>query len=62
MTTPTSSEKAEQDPKTHQATSRYWRFFAMIATAMVVMFALMYVNTFEFDHLKWKGRPAPRAG
>lgn len=31
----------------------YWRFAAMIATAMAAMFALMYVNTFTFDHVRW---------
>lgn len=33
--------------------SNYWRFGAMIITSMVAMFVLMYVNTFEFDHVKW---------
>ncbi len=31
--------------------SKYLRFGAMIATATVVMFALMYLNTYAFDHL-----------
>lgn len=31
----------------------YWRFGAMIVTAMIVMFALMYVNTFALDHVAW---------
>ncbi|MEL7158835.1 MAG: DUF305 domain-containing protein [Actinomycetota bacterium] len=31
----------------------YARFGAMIATSTVVMFALMYLNTFGFDHLRW---------
>lgn len=30
---------------------RYWRFGAMIATAIVVMYGLMYVDTYAFDHL-----------
>jgi len=29
----------------------YKRFFAMIATSTVVMFALMYLNTYAFDHV-----------
>ncbi|HEX6330798.1 MAG TPA: DUF305 domain-containing protein [Actinomycetota bacterium] len=32
---------------------RYLRFLAMIATAMVVMYAVTYVNTFELDHVRW---------
>ncbi|APX90281.1 DUF305 domain-containing protein [Brevirhabdus pacifica] len=29
----------------------YWRFFAMIATSTVVMFGLMYLNTYALEHL-----------
>ncbi len=29
----------------------YWRFAAMIATSTVVMFALMYINTYAFEHI-----------
>lgn len=29
----------------------YGRFFAMIATSTVVMFALMYLNTYAIDHV-----------
>ena len=31
----------------------YGRFFAMIATSTLVMLALMYLNTYLFDHLFW---------
>lgn len=31
----------------------YWRFGAMIATSTVVMFILMYLNTFAWDHVRW---------
>lgn len=31
----------------------YWRFAAMIATSTVVMFGLMYLNTYAFEHLLW---------
>jgi len=31
----------------------YWRFAAMIATATVVMYGLMYLNTYAFEHLYW---------
>ena len=31
----------------------YWRFAAMIATSTVVMFILMYLNTFAIEHVFW---------
>lgn len=31
----------------------YGRFFAMIATATVVMFGLMYLNTYVWSHVDW---------
>lgn len=31
----------------------YWRFGAMIATSTAVMFALMYLNTYAWDHVRW---------
>ena len=31
----------------------YVRFLAMIATAMVVMYATTYMNTFEVSHVQW---------
>lgn len=31
----------------------YPRFGAMIATSMVLMYVIMYFNTFEFDHVRW---------
>lgn len=31
----------------------YWRFSAMIATSTVVMFILMYLNTFLWTHVFW---------
>lgn len=33
--------------------SSYIRFGAMILTSMVVMFALMYFNTYAFEHVRW---------
>ena len=32
----------------------YKRFFAMIATSTVVMFVLMYFNTYAFDHVYFR--------
>ena len=31
----------------------YWRFAAMILTSTLVMFGLMYLNTFAIEHLYW---------
>ena len=31
----------------------YWRFIAMIATSTVVMYGLMYLNTWALDHVLW---------
>lgn len=31
----------------------YWRFGAMILTSTVVMFGLMYLNTFALEHVFW---------
>ena len=31
----------------------YWKFLAMIATSTAVMFGLMYLNTYELDHVFW---------
>ncbi len=38
-------ESSERDP--------YWRFMAMIGTSTLVMFGLMYINTFTIDHVFW---------
>ena len=32
---------------------KYALFAAMIATSMVVMFGLMYLNTYAFSHVRW---------
>ena len=34
-------------------TMSYWRFAAMIATSTVIMFGLMYLNTYAFEHVMW---------
>ena len=31
----------------------YWRFAAMIATSTVVMYVLMYLNTYALEHIFW---------
>jgi len=42
-----SSESGRTDPKS------YLRFGAMILTAMVIMYGVTYLNTFEVDHVRW---------
>lgn len=32
---------------------KYWKFGAMIATSMVVMLGVMYLNSFEASHARW---------
>ena len=31
----------------------YWRFAGMIATSTVVMYGLMYLNTYAVEHVYW---------
>lgn len=31
----------------------YWRFAAMIATSTIVMYVLMYLNTYALEHVFW---------
>ena len=31
--------------------SAYWKFGAMIVTSMIVMFVIMYLNTYALDHV-----------
>lgn len=31
----------------------YWRFAAMIATSTIVMYGLMYLNTYAVEHILW---------
>ena len=51
---------SKEAPSDHSTADRsaggggnYWRFIAMIATAMVVMYAITYVNTFQLSHVQW---------
>ncbi|RRV29863.1 DUF305 domain-containing protein, partial [Stutzerimonas stutzeri] len=31
----------------------YWRFAAMVATSTVIMYGVMYLNTYAFEHVLW---------
>lgn len=37
----------------HEKHSTYLRFGAMIVTSMVVMYGVMYLNTYELAHVRW---------
>jgi Domain of unknown function (DUF305) len=41
------------DEGTGHEMKMYARFFAMILTAMVVMYGLTYTNTYAADHVRW---------
>ena len=45
--------KHAQDEKQHSGGSSYWRFMAMVSTSTVIMFFLMYANTYDADHIFW---------
>ncbi|AKM07502.1 hypothetical protein AM2010_1430 [Pelagerythrobacter marensis] len=45
--------KHAQDEKQHGGGSSYWRFMAMVSTSTVIMFFLMYANTYDADHIFW---------
>ena len=56
MATSQSSESEGQHPQQEHGQAgemSYWRFGAMIATAVVVMYGVMYIDTYAFDHLTW---------
>lgn len=33
--------------------AKYFRFGAMILTAMVIMYGVTYLNSFQLDHVRW---------
>ncbi|MEX5297740.1 DUF305 domain-containing protein [Kocuria sp. CPCC 205292] len=43
----------ESDHGSHGGRTMYWRFAAMILTAMVVMYAAMFVGSWEWGHVRW---------
>jgi hypothetical protein len=50
-----SEEANSHRPGEHQShgTGMYLRFGAMILTAMVVMYAVMFVSSYEWSHVRW---------
>jgi hypothetical protein len=50
------AEEVHNDRDTSEQSSEaegYIRFGAMIITSMVVMFAIMYLNTYQLSHVEW---------
>lgn len=45
-------QEMHEDMK-HGMKASYRTFAAMIATSMIVMFAFMYLNTYEIAHVRW---------
>lgn len=43
---------AERQPR-RAGEGNYLRFMAMVGTSTIVMFALMYLNTYALDHVMW---------
>ena len=41
------------DDKGRGGMGMYWRFAAMILTAMVVMYGVMFVSSWEWSHVRW---------
>ncbi|VEH41201.1 Uncharacterized protein conserved in bacteria [Kocuria rosea] len=39
--------------QSHGGLKMYWRFGAMILTAMVVMYAAMFIGSWEWSHVRW---------
>jgi peptidoglycan/LPS O-acetylase OafA/YrhL len=42
-----------QRSKRAESGGSYWRFMAMVSTSTVLMFFLMYVNSYDADHFFW---------
>ena len=47
----THHEHQTNQASSHRSSSGYGRFFAMIATSTLVMYGLMYLNTYALDHV-----------
>jgi hypothetical protein len=46
-------DRAAGTTRASSQTKGYLRFGAMIATSMVVMFMIMYLNTYQLSHVQW---------
>ncbi len=43
----------DHQQRQHDSGGNYWRFMAMVATSTAIMFGLMYLNTYELNHVFW---------
>lgn len=48
-----SADPHEPEKRPGDGRGAYWRFIAMIATSMVVMYVLTYFNTYAFSHVRY---------
>lgn len=48
-----SKEQHQNGKQSHNSKGMYLRFGAMILTAMVVMYAAMFVGSYEWAHVRW---------
>lgn len=49
----TETQEQQQTGRADSGLRQYWRFGAMVGTAMAVMYATTYVSTFELSHVQW---------
>ncbi|GAA2173656.1 hypothetical protein GCM10009784_08900 [Arthrobacter parietis] len=48
-----SNEQGQDERKSHQMRNMYLRFGAMILTAMVVMYFVMFIGSWEWSHIRF---------
>lgn len=49
----TEDTKSEDNKNKKMEQKQYLRFGVMIATSMAIMYAVMYVNTYQLSHVEW---------
>ena len=49
----TDTDRAAEPEPEPSGSHTYVRFSAMIVTSMVVMYGVMYLNTYELAHVEW---------
>lgn len=52
-TSEASMQHTQKEENSAAGTMSYLRFGAMILTSMVFMYIVMYLNSFELDHVRW---------
>lgn len=46
-------KNSDDDNSSQKERKMYLRFGAMVATSMAIMYAVMYVNTYQLSHVEW---------